>query len=188
MVVNCVARSLSPAHLRHLVIAGWCIAAAFVPALPAAAQSLPPANLCATPGHRQFDFWVGSWDVFDPRTDKLVAHSLIEKLYGGCAVRENWMPLKGSVGGSLNVYRPATRQWHQTWVDSGNGMNEYAGGMAGGKMELTGRATDVAEHSKRVRMTYERRSDGIVVQTGFNWSAVKRAWVLDYQLDYHPSR
>ncbi len=168
---------------------GWCIATTLVAPFPAAAQSgLPPTNLCATDGHREFDFWVGKWDVFDPRDNSLVAHSLIEKLYGGCAVRENWMPLKGSGGGSLNVYRPTTRSWRQTWVDSGNNVNEYAGGMAGGKMVLTGRAIDVREHAKRVRITYESRRDGIVVQTGFHWSVTKRRWDLDYQLDYRPAR
>ena len=65
----------------------------------------PPA--CAAPEHRQFDFWIGRWDVYPTGKDALVAHSLIEKLYAGCTVRENWMPLKGSGGGSLNMYDPA---------------------------------------------------------------------------------
>ena len=53
------------------------------------------------------------------QADQLVAHSLIEKLYNGCAVRENWMPLSGAGGGSLNSYRPEKKQWEQYWTDSG---------------------------------------------------------------------
>ena len=69
---------------------------------PAPPSGPPPATLCHTAQHGQFDFWVGQWDVYRADTNQLVAHSLIEKLYNGCAVRENWMPLGGTGGGSLN--------------------------------------------------------------------------------------
>jgi len=47
-------------------------------AAPATPPSPPPA--CAAPEHRQFDFWVGRWDVFDPKSGKRVGESLIEKV------------------------------------------------------------------------------------------------------------
>ena len=50
------------------------LAAAQAPAAPAA---------CAAPEHRQFDFWIGSWDVYPTAGGPLVAHSLIERRYGG---------------------------------------------------------------------------------------------------------
>ena len=56
---------------------------------PPAAQ--PPANPCSAAEFGQFDFWVGNWDVYNPR-GQMVANSLIEKVYG-CGVRENWKPL-----------------------------------------------------------------------------------------------
>src|SRR2546423_442652 len=62
-----------------------------------------PQSLCAAPENRQFDFWVGEWDVYPKKSpEKMVAQSHIEKLYSGCAIRENWMPLvAGGDGGSL---------------------------------------------------------------------------------------
>jgi hypothetical protein len=150
----------------------------------ATAQTAPPPPACATPEHRQFDFWLGQWDVFRTDTDQLVAHSLIEKLYAGCAVRENWMPIGGTGGGSLNSWRPAEKRWLQTWTDSGNNWNEYAGGIEGGMMVLTGKSVSVAGKATPVRMTYEAKPDGSVVQTGYQSADGGKTWSLTYQYAY----
>src|SRR3954463_5148647 len=76
------------------------------------------ASPCANPEHHQFDFWVGKWDVYGPK-GRLGAHSLIESVYNGCGVRENWMPLTNQTGGSLNIYLPEEKHWEQFWIDSG---------------------------------------------------------------------
>ena len=88
-------------------------AALFLAAVQTATAPAPPA--CATAEHRQFDFWVGAWDVYPTGTDQLVAHSLIERLYDGCVIRENWMPLAGAGadGGSLTSWVPAQGRWRQ---------------------------------------------------------------------------
>ena len=65
----------------------------------AAAQPPQPASPCASADHEALDFWVGRWDVYKTGTDTKVADSLIERLYGGCAIRENWMPSSGTPGG-----------------------------------------------------------------------------------------
>ena len=72
----------------------------------ALAQGAPAAAPCGAPEFHQFDFWAGHWDVYPTGKDKLVAQSLIEKVYG-CGIRENWMPLNNQSGGSLSVYVPA---------------------------------------------------------------------------------
>ena len=153
-------------------------------AAPAVAQTTPPPPACATPEHEQFDFWLGQWDVYRTDTDQLVAHSLIEKLYAGCAVRENWMPLGGTGGGSLNAWRPADKKWLQTWTDSGNNWNEYAGGITGGMMVLTGKSVNAAGKATPVRMTYEAKPDGSVVQTGYQSADGGKSWLLTYQYAY----
>ena len=67
----------------------------------ATAQAATPPPGCTGEEHAALDFWVGEWDVYPNGRDTLVAHSRIEKLYNGCAIRENWMPLRGAGGGSL---------------------------------------------------------------------------------------
>ena len=74
------------------------LAALALAAQAPAAPPAPPPPACAAPEHRQFDFWVGRWDVYPTGTERLVAHSLIERLYGDCVIRESWMPLRGGGG------------------------------------------------------------------------------------------
>ena len=54
------------------------------PAPHAAQASAAPAGHCVGAEYRQFDFWVGSWDVYPTGQSQLVAHSLIESVYNGC--------------------------------------------------------------------------------------------------------
>jgi hypothetical protein len=158
---------------------------ASVQTAPAAPSGPPPATLCQTPEHAQFDFWVGKWDVYPAaKPDRLVAHSLIERLYNGCAVRENWMPLKGAGGGSLNSYRPEKKQWEQYWTDSGNEMHVYVGGMQDSKMVMTGIGRGPDGTTSTLRMIYEKLPDGSVTQTGYTSKDNGKTWDLEYKFIY----
>ena len=39
--------------------------------------------------YRQFDFWIGDWEVFNPQ-DQRVGSNRIDKVLGGCALHESW--------------------------------------------------------------------------------------------------
>ena len=158
--------------------------AAVLSSTGAASANPPPQSVCVTDEYRQFDFWVGQWDVYDPRTNRLVAHSLVEKLYDGCAVRENWLPLSGKGGGSLNSYRADRRQWIQVWTDWQNSLNEYRGGLEKSSMVLTGTSTSASGQDSPARMTFERQKDGSVVQTGYGSADSGKTWQLAYQFVY----
>lgn len=139
---------------------------------PAVSAPAPPPPACAAPIYNQFDFWVGDWDVYpnikDPAKAPLIARSRIEKLYGGCAIRENWMPLKGTGGGSLNGPDPATGRWHQIWFDSSGGRVEFAGGRVDDAMVLTGfwRGVNGPGKDGLIRMTYTPLDANTVRQQG----------------------
>jgi hypothetical protein len=146
--------------------------AMFAQSAGAAAPPPPPPPPCASALHGAFDFWVGEWDVYPRIKDQvkapMIAHSRIEKLYGGCAIRENWMPLKGPGGGSLNALDPSTGRWHQTWVDSSGGRVEFDGGPVDGGMVLTGfwRGVNGPGKDGMIRMTYTRINADTVRQHG----------------------
>lgn len=76
---------------------------------------------CSTdPKKREFDFWVGEWDVYN-NTKILVGKSMIQKVTGECAIQENWSSLGSSyVGKSVNYYDAAKGKWHQFYYDSGS--------------------------------------------------------------------
>jgi hypothetical protein len=155
-----------------------------VPAAPAAPPLPPPA--CTALEHRQFDFWVGKWTVTPTGKANVVANSLIEKLYGGCAVRENWMPLKGTAGGSLNSF--VDGRWRQTWVDSANSRVEFVGGLVDGKMVLTGDWKGVNGPGKDaiIRMIYSKNADGSVRQHGEQSTDFGLTWSTNFDFTYHP--
>jgi hypothetical protein len=56
-------------------------------AAPLAAQQ--PSPPCSAPEYRQFDFWAGSWNVFNP-SGQQVGTNTIERTLGGCVLHEQW--------------------------------------------------------------------------------------------------
>ena len=123
------------------------------------APSPPPPPACAAAEHAALDFWVGDWEVYPNGRDNLVAQSKIEKLYGGCAIRENWMPLRGAAGGSLSGFDPGSGRWHQTGIGSSPGVVRFEGGPVDGKMMLTGSwpGSGPGGEDGLTRMTYSRK-------------------------------
>ena len=152
---------------------------------PGPAPATPPK--CEGAEYAAFDFWVGDWAVFPTGKDQQVAESRIEKLYAGCAIRENWMPLKGSGGGSLSGYDPATGQWSQTWIGGGPGPVQFAGGPDGkGGMVLTGFWRNVIAPGQHawVRMSYSVLGDGAVRQLGEQSTDNGATWQPSFDFTY----
>jgi hypothetical protein len=147
----------------------------------------PPAlnTACDDPDHRRFDFWVGRWNVSPTGQPKVVAHSLIESLYDGCAIRENWMPIgQQAGGGSLSGYVAAERAWRQTWVDSSGSRAEFKGGWNGAAMVLTGPWPLADGRARTVRMTYTPNPDGSVRQAGEDSFDGGRSWKPSFDFTY----
>jgi hypothetical protein len=155
---------------------------------PTMAQK-PPANACSQPQRGQFDFWIGRWDVYPTGSRTLVARSLIEKLYNGCAIRENWMPLGGTGGGSLTAWNPRTGKWHQTWMDSSGATVQFEGSLLGDTMTIEGNWPDILGPGKDgvVRMRYRRNADGSVRQWGEVTRDRGKSWSPSFDFSYKPS-
>ena len=140
-------------------------------ALLLALQSTPstPPKGCDSAESRQWDFWVGSWEVRPRGADKIIAHSLVEKRYSGCAIRENWMPVGRELaggGGSLSLYDSGRHQWRQAWVDSSGTRVDLDGGYKDGVMTIIGNWANYIAPGKDalVAMHYQLQPDGEVRQ------------------------
>ena len=172
------------------VVGGFVLAAPLVGQTPASTTptAVPAGSACEAPEHRQFDFWVGEWDVFPTGSSAQVATSRIEKLYGGCAVRENWMPKSRQDGGSLNGYDARDRVWRQTWLDSSGAQVVFTGGVKGAAMVLTGMWRDANGPGKDAltRMTYSRSNDGSVRQLGEQSADAGKTWQPSFDFIYKP--
>jgi tetratricopeptide (TPR) repeat protein len=79
---------------------------------------------CKTrPRARDFDFWVGEWEVFNNNyPNHRVGSSVIQNVAGECTILENWQAYNSPFSGkSQNWYDPNTGKWTQLWIGSGGG-------------------------------------------------------------------
>jgi hypothetical protein len=127
---------------------------------------------------RQFDFWLGDWDVRDA-SGKLVGRNRITRAHGGCALEEQWSGNGGVTGSSLNAYDAERSRWHQTWVDNTGGLLLLEGGLRDGRMVMTGQAAATAGSAPASqRISWQPLPDGRVRQLwessadGSAWSVV----------------
>jgi hypothetical protein len=131
--------------------------------LTCGAVGFSEAQGCTAPEHRQFDFWVGDWDVSNP-AGKPAGRNRIEPILGGCALRETWTGAGGSRGTSYNAWDSQRRRWHQTWVDNGGLVLRLDGEFAGGKMVLSGETLDSTGTTVLNRITWQQMAPGAVRQ------------------------
>jgi hypothetical protein len=123
----------------------------FPTAAPSPAATPQINASCSAPQYRQFDFWLGQWDLVG--TDgKKAAEDKVVQVLGGCALQENWTGAKSGQGLSFSAYDPATRHWHQTLMDDSGAVLKLEGEFADGKMILVGQRPSQKE--KGVTITH----------------------------------
>ncbi|MXO90426.1 DUF1579 domain-containing protein [Pontixanthobacter aquaemixtae] len=158
----------------------------------------PPSQpACSGENYDAFDFWVGAWKVYvtgaetaADGSEKIVARSLVERLYNGCAIRENWMPVRPNPGGSLSSYNPRTQLWEQTWIGSSPGPVYFKGQGVRTGMVLTGTWPNIGGPGKDglIRMTYTPNElDGSVRQRGEVSYDQGKSWGPSFDFTYRPS-
>jgi hypothetical protein len=134
--------------MRTLWLAVLVLAPATLVAQSPSATPPPKPFDCSAPEYRQFDFWLGEWDVVTnpdtqpagtppPPAGQKPSSNVIVKAHDGCVLVENWTAT-GQTGQSFNIYDRTSRRWHQTWVDNGGGLHEYWGALENGNMVFRG--------------------------------------------------
>src|SRR5262245_46064449 len=151
-------------------------------ATTAAAQQAA-RNTCNDAEHRQFDFWVGDWEVTDSAGKTVYGTNRVTREEDGCLIHEEWLGSRGGTGQSLNFHDPLKRQWEQVWVGNDGLVLQVTGGLKGTSMVLEGEAMDaggkVAKHRAswtpqpdgRVRQYWQRSDDG-----GTTWTVAFDGW------------
>lgn len=120
-------------------------------------------SACGAPEHRQFDFWVGDWDVSRAAGGALAGRNRIERILDGCALQESWTSARGRRGTSLNWWDPASKRWHQLWVDDEGLVLRLEGSFRDGSMVLEGEASGKGQ-PERHRVTWTPLAGGKVRQ------------------------
>ena len=159
------------------------VAALFVLApTNARAQTAPPAPpppACQTAEYRQFDFWLGEWEVFLPNGRK-AGDSRIESIAAGCALLENWSGNGGFSGKSVNMYDRIDQRWHQSWVDSSGSRLDLAGVFAEKRMVLS----SAAKAGPLQRIAWSVNDDGSVRQLWEASSDEGKTWAVQFDGKY----
>ncbi len=125
---------------------------------------------------REFDFWIGEWEVHTA-DGRLAGHNVIEPAQHGCVLLERWTSAVHGGGMSINYLDSASDEWVQVWLDAGGGQIEIRGGLTEEGMRLEGviRRADGSSApfrglwtplpDGRVRQFFEQSADG-----GESWS------------------
>jgi hypothetical protein len=142
-------------------------------------SSATPPPACVAPEFRQFDFWLGKWNVTNPQTGKQAGTSEISRVSGGCAIREQWASVKGTVGMSLNYYDESDHQWHQDWVGGDGTILHLHGELVGNAMVLKGQS-QTAAGIVRNRITWTLLNDGKVKQEWATSSDGNKTWQISF--------
>lgn len=156
---------------------------------PAAAQApkTPTPPPCRSPEYRQFDFWVGDWNVTRP-DGKLAGTNRVDAILGGCVVHESWRSANGkSVGQSFNIYAHDGK-WHQTWVDNSGMLLQLTGGLEDGRMVMSQHMTRPDGTTILHEISWEKLEGGKVKQ---HWRVSRdegKTWTDAFVGIYSPKR
>ncbi|HXZ80280.1 MAG TPA: DUF1579 family protein [Terriglobales bacterium] len=151
------------------------------------ASSAPP---CSGTEWRQFDFWIGEWNLTWPSPDGKGAENgtnTITRVLGDCVILENFTgggsnPMRGM---SFSTFSPKQQKWQQIWVDDQGSYLDFVGEMKGSKMILSRQTTGKNGEKILQRMvwtnitpnsldwSWEMSSD-----RGKNWKVL---WPIHYQ-------
>lgn len=141
-------------------------------------------NPCkASAEFRQFDFWIGEWDVRTTQGGVPAGTSSVQLILGQCIIFENWAGGSGTNGKSFNIYDTNDKKWHQTWVDDKGTFTHYIGGLVDGKMVVVA-DTVIGGKATLAKMTFSKLANGEVRQHGENSTDGGKTWTTSFDLTY----
>lgn len=152
----------------------------FVTLLSTAAAAQQAPSGCATPEHRQFDFWIGEWIVTDSAGGTPYGTNRISREEAGCLLHERWGGSQGGSGQSFNFYDRQRKHWEQVWVASGGNVLRLSGHFNGTSMILEGDATAPGGGALRNRIVWTQEPDGRVRQVWSTSTDDGKTWQVSF--------
>jgi hypothetical protein len=154
-----------------------------LPATSARQASPPAAQDCRAAEHRQFDFWLGTWDVTEH--DKPAGTNTIEADLKGCVVVEHWTSARGGHGTSLNFFDRRTKAWYQTWIDEQGGALRLKGGLDHGRMVMQSEPMPNSSGGSSIeKITWSPEADGTVRQLWQSSADHGKTWSVAFDGRY----
>ena len=139
---------------------------------------------CAGAEFREFDFFVGEWNVYDVGSSKLKAHNSVSRMLDGCAIREVYRRADGYTGESFSTYDVARHRWHQSWVTNRGELLLLDGGRKGGSMVLAGPEQPTSGSASVIRGVWKREANGSVRETAERSTDGGATWTVVFDLEF----
>jgi len=142
---------------------------------------------CAyTPENRQFDFWLGEWNVSTTQGAVPSGNSKIELILEDCVVQENWKSLNSPYAGrSYNIYNASLKRWEQYWVDNVGGNIFFYGGLKDGVMDYWTDDLPQPDGTKLKRhLQFFKLGSDSVRQFSQGSSDGGKSWQVEYDFTY----
>jgi tetratricopeptide (TPR) repeat protein len=136
---------------------------------------------------RQFDFWLGDWNVVSTHELSPAGRSHIERTVGNCVIWENWTSHgeSGYAGKSYNIYNVDLKRWEQFWVDNRGDMTHFHGGLVDGVMDLSTDAVPQADGKALTRrLRFYNLGANRVRQLGEASTDGGKTWTDEYDFTY----
>jgi len=134
---------------------------------------------CLEAQSRQFDFWVGEWEVSPTGASMILAESSITLVDQGCVVMEEWRPFAGSSAHSISAYDAASGRWRQAYAGTGGGWTLYAGNLDGEVLRFANESSPGTQ-----RMNYQRLDADTVRQWGESYNETSDVWTVTWDFTY----
>lgn len=135
---------------------------------------------------KEFDFWLGKWDVH-VASGVLAGYNEITRDQRGCVLLEDWTNTGGTGGGSINYVDKVTGEWVQIWNDASGSQINIRGGMTEEGMLLVGTLHTVGSgETKPFRGLWTALPDGRVRQFFEQSNDGGETWVAWFEGFYTP--
>ena len=166
---------------------------------PKQQQQPPQPPPCSEAAARQFDFWIGDWDLRYKRrlsADKDewqqgTATNRIERAMDSCVIVENFVdgPEGGGYRGmSVSAYDANAKKWKQTWVDNQGSYLDFVGEFKDGRMVLSREATTSKGEKRIQRMVFHDITKDRLL---WDWEVSRdngATWIPLWQAEYTRKR
>ncbi len=141
------------------------------------AQAAPTFG-CPAPEYRQFEFWVGDWNVTAQGGQAGTNNVTLEE--DGCLIHEHWVGSRGGTGQSFNFYDRTIGKWQQIWVDNQGNYLHFTGSYADNRLTLLGTAPGPGGKIQHNRLIFFKNDDGSVRQLWESSGDAGKTWQVTF--------
>lgn len=155
-----------------------------------AAAAQPAAARDCGAEHRSFEYMIGEWRVVQTASGKDFARNRVERIHGGCGVRENLRMSNGSLGTATTFFNPIEKLWHTFYHDS-LGFYAHLTGIttAEGRQDLTADVRILSEGGRvrKARQVTSKDEAGRPRQIGYLLNDGDLSWQQFYDITFCPA-